>query len=176
MRRDAEEVRRQAEYLEELRRQTISSPRMDGMTHGSPQDDAMARLVIRRQQAQERLDRAQRRLDRSIRDARRILSRLDVRMARFLDAYYIAGDTIEEAARFAGVCLRTGNNYLRMVAEKDTKEHPEGCFFQSGICVWDQVVFGTKSSLRVMPIPAARRWRVLRDGLPHPRSSLEMSP
>ena len=128
VRRDAEEVRRQTDYLEELMRQTISSPRMDGMTRGSTQDDAMARLMIRRQQAQDRLDRAQRRLERSIRDARRILSRLDVRMARFLDAYFIAGDTVEEAARFAGVCLRTGNNYLRTIdgeeAEKDTKRAP----------------------------------------------------
>ena len=65
VKKDVEEVEAQEDYLEELRRQTISSPNMDGMPHGSAQGDAMARLMIRKQQAEERLKYAKEQLERS---------------------------------------------------------------------------------------------------------------
>lgn len=109
-------MERQRGYLEELQRQTIGSPNMDGMPKGTSQGDVMDRLMIRKQEAEERLQRAIRRLERSKRTAGRILSRLDVGMARFYEAYYVNGEKLEAAAVFAGVSPRTGSNYIKLVS------------------------------------------------------------
>lgn len=125
VKKDVEEVEAQEDYLEELRRQTISSPNMDGMPHGSAQGDAMARLMIRKQKAEERLKYAKEQLERSRQEARRILFRFSTPQRRFYEAYYVEGEKLETAAMFAGVSLRTGTRYIGQVSEKDTKkEHP----------------------------------------------------
>lgn len=119
VRRDAEDVALQEDYLEELQRQTISSPNMDGMPKGSAQGDAAARLMIRKQQAEAKLEQAKRQLERSKKAARRVIAKLDVRMARFCEAYFIEGEKLEAASAFAGVCVRTGSNYAKMVKWAD---------------------------------------------------------
>lgn len=124
VKKDVEEVEAQEDYLEELRRQTISSPNMDGMPHGSAQGDAMARLMIRKQQAEERLKYAKEQLERSRQEARHILFRFSTPQRRFYEAYYVEGEKLEAAAMFAGVCKRTACSYIKQVSEKDTKgEH-----------------------------------------------------
>lgn len=122
VKKDVEEVEAQEDYLEELRRQTISSPNMDGMPHGSAQGDAMARLMIRKQKAEERMQYARENLERSRREAARILSRFDTRQRRFYEAYYMEGDTLEAAAMFAGVSLRTGTRYIGAATSKENAE------------------------------------------------------
>lgn len=115
----AEEVRRLAEGIEELRRQTVSSPRMDGMPRGGGQDDAMSARISRLEDWEKKLRAARRGLARAKRAARLAIARLPAQQRIFYGAYYIDGEKMGTACTLARISARTGSRYAQMVEGKE---------------------------------------------------------
>ena len=105
--------------LEELQKKTVSSPRLDGMPKGGGAGDAMAGLLIKKQQQAEKLARAERQLKRRQSAARRVIALLHAPMRMFYAAYFIDLMKAEDACRYAGVSLRTGSRYIRLVKQDE---------------------------------------------------------
>ena len=101
--------------MQELQLQTVSSPKMDGMPGGGSVSDPMAVLMIRKQRTAERIKQTKERFKRAQKDARAVLVGLPVAKRLFYEAYYVEGDKLESAAAFAGICPRTGSNYIKQL-------------------------------------------------------------
>lgn len=117
MREIAKEVRTLQDGLEELKRQTISSPKMDGMPHGSTQGDGIAAVMIRKEKQEQSLASAQRRLERAAKAAQRVVRSLPSSKRLFYAAYYIDGEKQLTACDVAGISESTGYRYMRALGD-----------------------------------------------------------
>ena len=111
----ADEVERLRENLRELELQTISSPNMDGMPHGSGAGDALARRVIRKEKIESKLRSAERALNRSRTVGGKALRGVKASMRMFCEAYFIGAASLEESCRYARIDERTGERYCAIV-------------------------------------------------------------
>lgn len=111
------------ECIKELRMQTISSPKMDGMPHGSATGDAMANRLKRMEKYESDLEHTLRRLEGLQRAARDAVAALEMRRRIFYESYYICGEKASVARREAGIAERTAGKYIADVrAKKETGE------------------------------------------------------
>lgn len=115
----ADELERLEGALEELRQQTISSPRMDGMPHGSSKGDAMASMLVQKQRMEERVGNASDRLRRAQNVARRIIKPMPAAKRLFYEAYYIENGKLATACAIARVSESTAYRYLRAAGEPE---------------------------------------------------------
>lgn len=125
----AEELERLEDSLQELRMQTISSPKMDGMPHASSHGDAMGALMIQKQRAEERVGHAAERLRKAQNAARRIISGMPAAKRLFYEAYYVEHSKVTIACRIARISESTAYRYLRAAGE--TRKEQEG---NNGTC------------------------------------------
>lgn len=114
-----DEVSRLEERLEEMRLQTISSPKMDGMPHGSSTgSEAMVSALIQMQSQEERVKRAKKRLKRAQSAARKAVEQMPAGMRLFFEAYYIDAEKIGTACSIARISESTAYRYMRIAGEK----------------------------------------------------------
>lgn len=111
------------ECIRELRLQTISSPKMDGMPHGSAAGDAMANRLKRLEKYESELAYNKRRLERLQNATKRAIKGLETRRRIFYESYYVAGEKAAVARVEAGIAERTASKYIADVrAKKETGE------------------------------------------------------
>lgn len=110
-----DEVARLRDNLREAELQTISSPNMDGMPHGSSDGDAIARQIARKEKLEAKLRTAERALKRSQNLARKALQRVKAPMRMFCEAYFLEAAQLEAACIYARVDKRTGERYRASV-------------------------------------------------------------
>lgn len=106
-----DEVDRLQDNLREAELQTISSPNMDGMPHGSSDGDAIARQIARKDKLAAKLRTAERALKCSRTAAGKGLQKVKASMRMFCEAYFIDAATFEEAIQYARISPRCGDNY-----------------------------------------------------------------
>lgn len=114
----ADELERLEDSLEELRRHTIGSPKLDGMPHSPSQGDAMASVMIRKEQLEERVGRASDRLRKAQNAARRVIAGMPAAKRLFFEAYYIERAKIEQACKAARISESTAYRYMRLTGEE----------------------------------------------------------
>lgn len=111
------------ECIREMQLQTISSPKMDGMPHGSAAGDAMANRLKRLEKYESELTHNRRRLERLQSAARRAIRALETRRRIFYESYYISGEKAAVARVEAGIAERTAGKYIADVrTKKETGE------------------------------------------------------
>ena len=111
------------ECIREMRLQTISSPKMDGMPHGSAAGDAMANRLKRLEKYESELAYNKRRLERLQNAAKRAIKGLETRRRIFYESYYVDGEKAAVARVEAGIAERTASKYIADVkAKKETGE------------------------------------------------------
>lgn len=108
------------ESIKELRMQTISSPKMDGMPHGSAQGDASAGRLARLEAREREYERDRRDLTLLRQTARRVIKLLDAKRRIFYEAYYIDAEKASAARKEAGISERTASRYINDVIKKET--------------------------------------------------------
>ena len=106
------------ECIKELRLQTISSPKMDGMPHGSAAGDAMANRLKRLEKYESELAYNKRRLERLQNATKRAIKGLEMRRRIFYEAYYVNGEKAAVARVEAGIAERTAGKYIADVRTK----------------------------------------------------------
>ena len=107
----ADEVERLRDNLREAELQTISSPNMDGMPHGSSDGDAIARQIAHRDKLEAKLHTAERELKRSRTAAGKALQHVKAPLRMFCGSYFLENATLEAAIQYARICKRTGEEY-----------------------------------------------------------------
>lgn len=117
MRDLAKEVQKLQDRLDELKRQTISSPKMDGMPRGGSQCDAMASAIIQKERQEQLLASTQRRFERAAKAAQRVVRDLPAGKRLFYAAYYIDGEKQLTACDIAGISESTGYRYMRALGD-----------------------------------------------------------
>jgi hypothetical protein len=109
------------ECIREIRLQTISSPKLDGMPHGSTTGDAMTNKIKRLERYESDLKCNLRRLERLQSAAKRAVRGLEARRRIFYESYYICGEKAAVARMEAGIAERTASKYIADVrAKKET--------------------------------------------------------
>lgn len=106
------------ECIRELRMQTISSPKLDGMPRGGAAGDAMANRLKRLEKYESDLEYTKRRLERLQKAAKRAVNGLEVRRRIFYESYYIGGEKAAVARVEAGIAERTAGKYIADVRTK----------------------------------------------------------
>lgn len=110
-----DEVGRLQDNLREAELQTISSPNMDGMPHGSSDGDAIARQIARKDKLAAKLRTAERALKRSRTAAGKGLQKVKASMRMFCEAYFMEAAQLEAACIYARIDKRTGERYRAAV-------------------------------------------------------------
>ena len=111
------------ECIRELRMQTISSPKLDGMPHGGAAGDAMVNRLKRLEKYESELSYNKRRLERLQNATKRAIKGLEMRRRIFYESYYINGEKAAVARAEAGIAERTASKYIADVrAKKETGE------------------------------------------------------
>lgn len=109
--------------IEELRTQSISSPNLDGMPHGSSNGDASANRLIRLEKREREYERELARLERLRKACRRAIRPLELRRRIFYESYYIEAEKASRARAEAGIAERTATKYIADIrAKKETGE------------------------------------------------------
>lgn len=106
------------ECIRELRMQTISSPKLDGMPRGGAVGDAMANRLKRLEKYESDLSFTKRRLERLQKAAKRAVNGLEVRRRIFYESYYIGGEKAAVARAEAGISERSATRYIGDVTTK----------------------------------------------------------
>lgn len=106
-----DEVGRLQDNLREAQLQTISSPNMDGMPHGSSDGDAIARQIARKDKLAAKLRTTEQALKRSRSAAAKALQRVKAPMRMFCEAYFMEAAQLEAACIYARIDKRTGERY-----------------------------------------------------------------
>lgn len=114
-----DELTRLKECLKEAELQTIGSPNMDGMPHGSGDGDAMTRRIIRKDKLGQKIRTAERALKRSKTIGGKALRNVKAPLRMFCEAYFFECASFEESCAYAGICKRTGDDYRKMINKED---------------------------------------------------------
>lgn len=114
-----DELTRLKECLKEAELQTISSPNMDGMPHGSGDGDAMARKIIRKDKLEQKIRTAERALKRSRAIGTKALRNVKAPIRMFCEAYFFECATFEESCAYARISERSGDGYRAMINRED---------------------------------------------------------
>ena len=107
------------ECIREMQLQTISSPKLDGMPHGSAAGDAMANRLKRLEKYESELAHNRRRLERLQSAARRATRALEARRRIFYESYYVCGEKASVARTEAGISDRTATRYINEVRTRN---------------------------------------------------------
>lgn len=99
----------------ELRRESISSPRMDGMPKGSGEGDQMPRRMARIDDLTRRIERQRARLSKLRRSGERAIYRLEAREKLFVEAYYLRAEKAGVAAILAQISDKSASRYIRRI-------------------------------------------------------------
>lgn len=114
-----DELTRLKECLKEAELQTISSPNMDGMPHGSGDGDAMTRRIIRKDKLEQKIRTAERALKRSRTIGGKALRNVKAPIRMFCEAYFFECATFEESCTYARISERSGDEYRAMINRGD---------------------------------------------------------
>lgn len=108
----AQEIQLREEGLKELRAQTISSPKLDGMPRGNVGHNANDNRLIQIEKRERDIERDKRKLERLRNDARRAIRPLKPEQRIFYAEYFIEAQKARAARTMAGISKRTATRYL----------------------------------------------------------------